>query len=158
MDIQQIVLGLVLFIVFWAFQAGYVSALGQWQWLAGVVVFAVILYIIGKVVMPKPSAEMQQIWQFAIGVTILSTIITTVLTGGQAAVAPIVISWWLIVFGAALFATGWSAKQNGALMIGLFWLIGSTHFLSSTVAAVAYLHFGLLTGVPYIIWGLIAKK
>ncbi len=158
MDIRQTVMGLVLLLVFWAFQQGYVSALGQWEWLAGAAVFAVLLYAIGKIVMPKASAEMQEIWMFAIGVALLSTIIVSVMAGGQAAIAPIVISWWLIVFGAAMFATGWAGKQNGALMIGLFWLIGSTHFLSAVVAGVAYLHFGLLTGVPYIIWGLVTKK
>jgi len=158
MDIRQTVLGLVLFIAFWAFQQGYLSALGQWEWLAAGVVFIVLLWIIGKVVMPKPSAEMQEIWMFAIGVVLLSTIITSYLAGGNVAVAPIVLSWWLIVFGAAMFATGWAGKQNGALMIGLFWLLGSVHFLAAAVAPVAYLHFGLLTGVPYIIWGLVTRK
>ena len=57
MNVNVFISGIVLLVVFWAFQAGYFDALGTTAWLLGVVIFVGVQWFIGKTLMPKPSAE-----------------------------------------------------------------------------------------------------
>jgi len=157
-------MGLVLFIVFWAFQAGYFNSLGATAWFLGAIIFAVLLFVIVKIVMPKPPQEMQQIWMFAIILAVISTFVASylgpylnaVIPADPSALTPILLSWWLVIFGSVMFATGWTSKNNSALIIGLIWLLGSVHF--GWTGPNSWLHFAFLVGLPYVAWGLVAKK
>ncbi len=172
MDINQAALGVVLFVVFWAFQAGYVNTLGTSAWFLGVIIFAGILWLIGKSTMPKQTAEFQELWMFTTGFAVVATFVISYLgpTLGAvfpsglsqeqlyAALTPLVLSLWLIVFGGSMFVTGWQAKWGVTTLTGIIWLFSAMHFVTATsTGANSYLHFGLLVGLPFIIYGLIVK-
>ena len=166
MDIKQVGLGIVLFLVFWAFQAGYLDRLGTTAWVVGAIVFAGILYGIGKVAMPKPSVQMKELWMFA---TLLAVIVTLVISYGGPYIGavfpvgfnpmlltPLVLSFWLIIFGGALFVTGTQVKWGITTLTGVIWLFSSIHFLGST-GPNSYIHFALVTALPLILTGIIMK-
>ena len=169
MDGRQLVAGIVIFLVFWAFQAkfSYISDLGTTAWFLGAVIFSVLLWFIGKGVMPKPSASQKELWNFTIVFALAVTFIVSfvapyipgiVIPSGDviAIVTPILLSLWLVVFGAAMFVTGWETKWGVTLMTGLIWLISSLTWVANA-GPNAWLHFAIIAGFPFIIYGLIAK-
>ncbi len=169
MNAKQAVLGVVLFAVFWAFQAGYASSLGMSEWFVGTVIFVILLWAIGKSVMPKkPPAEVQQFWKFVSVLAVVMAFIASYLMPYLGAVfppgftpsmfTPLLLSMLLIIFGAAMFVEGWNMKSTMEAWFGVFWLFGSVTFLAAGIGPDAYLHFAMITGLPNIIAGLVAKK
>jgi hypothetical protein len=166
MDLKTVGMGVVIFLVFWAFQAGYFNSLGNAQWSAAVVVFSVLLIIMGKLSMPKVSADMKMLWNFAIGFAVVSTLIfsfalpyigfVTPLGFNLTALTPVVVGLWLIVFGGAHFVTGWQSKMNVALLVGLIWLFSAVPLM--TLGGNSYIYFGWVTGLSFVIAGLLRKK
>ncbi len=166
MDLKQTVLGVVLFVVFWAFQIGVFNPLDTSAWVVGVIIVSVALWLIGRGVLPaKQEPEVVEVWKLTTIFAVVSTILIAY-TGpdigavfppgfSSAQLTPIVLSFWLIVFGAATFVTGWTMKWGATTALGVIWLFSSTHFLAT--GPNSYLHFGLLVGVPFIIYGLITK-
>lgn len=165
---KEFVLGIVLFAVFWAFQVGYASSLGSSEWFAGAIIFVVLLWAIAYSVMPKkPPADVSQFWMFVSAFAIVATFIVSylgpylgaVLPASPAALTPLVLSFWLVVFGAAMFVGGWNSKNSVQTWIGVFWLFSALHFVTAVgTGPNSYLHFGLVVGLPHIIDGLIKKK
>lgn len=169
MNAKQFVLGIVLFVVFWAFQAGYASPLGMHAWFVGSIIFVILLWAIGKAVMPKkPPADVQQFWifvsVFALAVSFFASYLAVplgaVLPPGVplSAFTPLLLSIWLIVFGAALVVGGMNSKNSMQTWVGIFWLFSSVHFIAPGIGPNAYLHFAVVTGIPAIVGGLVAKK
>ena len=167
MDVRQAVLGLVLFVVFWGFQNNYAAPLGSAAWLAGSIVFVVILWLIGSGMMPKPPQEVKELWMLATSFLILSTFaisflgpyLGAVLPSSPAQLTPLVLSFWLVVYGAAMFVMGMQGKMNVSALIGVIWLFSALHFVTAVgTGPNSYLHFGLVTGLPFILAGLMAKK
>lgn len=166
MDARQTVLGVVLFVVFWGFQNGYAAPLGGAAWLAGAIIFAVVLWLIGQGVMPKPSAEVKSLWMLATPFLIISTFaisylgpyLGAVLPSNPATLAPLVLSLWLVVYGAAMFIMGWQEKMGVPALIGIIWLFSAMHFVTAVgTGPNSYIHFGLVTGLPFILAGLMKK-
>lgn len=165
MDLRQTGLGVVLFIAFLAFQAGIFNVLGTVAWILGVVIFAVVLWLIGKGVMPRrmPPA-LAELWTFAYAFAIVVTVIVSL---GYSMLSPLMpsitmaqfgsnlLAFWLIVFGAAMVITGWTAKWGVTTAVGVIWLFSSIYFIT---AGFGYLYFALDAGFPFIIYGLIAKS
>ena len=166
MNIKETVLGIVLFAVFWAYQTGYASSLGAHAWFVGSIVFVVLLWAIAAVIMPKkPAEEVKQFWMFVSAFAIVATFIVSYLgtslgavmpAGGADAWTPMVLGFWLVVFGGAMTVGGLSSKNNMQTWIGVLWLFSSV--VMAGIGANSYLHFGLVVGLPYIIDGLIKKK
>ena len=169
MDLRQAGLGVVLLIVFWAFQAHYFDNLGTSSWVVGAIIFSVVLWLIGKGVMPKAPAEQKELWMFTIAFAVVAT--AMIAYGGPylgavfpanftpSMLTPLILSFWLIVFGGAMLVQGWQAKWGVTILTGLIWLISSVHFVSNlSTGPNSYLHFGLLVSLPFIIYGLIQKK
>jgi hypothetical protein len=164
---KEFVLGIVLFAVFWAFQAGYANSLGASAWFAGSIIFVILLWAIGYSLMPKVSAEAKQFWTFVSAFAIVATFIVSymgpslgaVLPANPAALTPLVLSFWLVVFGAAMFVDGHGTKNKVQTWLGVFWLFSALHFVTSVgTGANSYLHFALVVGLPHIIDGLVRKK
>lgn len=169
MDARQLGLGVVLFLVFWAFQAGYFDVLGTAAWFVGVIIFSGILWAIGKGVMPKPPEQIKRVWMFATVFAVVATFVISFLGPyigavfppgfNPSQVTPLVLSFWLIIFGGAMFATGWQTKWGVTTLVGIIWLFSAMHFVTAvSTGPNSYLHFALLAGFPFIIWGLMAKK
>ena len=169
MDLRQTVMGIVIFLVFWAFQNGYFNALGSAAWFVGIIIFSVLLFIIGKLVMPKPDPMINAVWMFSMAFAIVGTFIISFLGPSLGAVipagatpaqlTPLVLSFWLVLFGAALFVTGQEAKKPMTTLFGVIWLFSALHFVTAVgTGPNSYLHFGFITGLSYILGGLLYKK
>lgn len=169
MNWKVTVLGIVLFLVFWAFQAGYANSLGTSAWFLGVIIFTVLLWAIGKALMPKGSAESKELWMFATAFVVISTLVISYLGPAFGAVfpagftasqlTPLVLSFWLMVYGGAMFVGGWQGKKGVMTLIGVIWLVSAMHFVTAlSTGPNSYLHFALVTGLPFILWGIMAKK
>lgn len=165
MDVKQTGLGIVLFLVFLGFQLGFVDILGPVTWLVGVIVFAVILYLIGRVSMPRRGPpQIEELWKFTVGFAVVVTgiyalgapFLTSMMPAGMSMnqVTSLVLGFWLIVFGAAMFVTGWTAKWGVTTAVGIIWAFSALFFATGTGN---YFDFGLLSGFPFIIYGLITK-
>ena len=168
MDIKNIVLGLVLFVVFWAFQAGYLSILGAFSWLAGLIIFIVILCLWCTGMASKDSDVMQLctfVSVFALIVTILISFFGPTLGAvfppgfEPSAFTPMMLSFWLVVFGGAVLITGIKKKDSIFSVIGLIWLFSAVHFVAAlSTGPNSYLHFGVITGFSILVHGLVMKK
>ena len=168
MNSKEFVLGIILFAMFWAFQVGYAASLGMHAWFAGSIIFVVLLWAIAYSVMPKqPPAEVKQFWMFVSAFAIVTTFLISyagpylgaVLPSNPATLTPLVLSIWLVVFGAAMTVGGFSSKNNIQTWIGIFWLFSALHLVTSVgTGPNSYLHFGLVVGLPHIIDGLMRKK
>lgn len=166
MDAKQTGLGLVQVLVFVAFQAGVFNALGPVAWLLGVIIFAVILYLIGRTSMPRRQPPMiEELWKFTVIFAVVLTAIyslgapllpSMMPSGGMtmAQLTAVFLAFWLVIFGAAMFVTGWTAKWGVTTAVGIIWVFGGVIF---ALTAGNYFDFGLLTGVPFIIFGFITK-
>ena len=53
MNAKEVILGIVLLLVFWVFQKGYLASLGTAAWFVGAVIFVVILWLIGMSMMTE---------------------------------------------------------------------------------------------------------
>lgn len=166
MDARQTVLGIVLMLIFLAMQANWI-ALGPLNLLLGAIVFVAVIYLIGRGVMPKPSADMKEMWMFSSALLLALTVLAlfaipylpgVVLPSDMAAFAALIMRLWLFIYGAAMFITGWSEKWHATTLVGIFWLFGAFDLSLSFVAQNGYLHFAFIVGIPLIIYGLMSKK
>lgn len=170
MNIKEVVLGVVLFVVFWAYQAGYANALGMHAWFVGSIIFVVLLWAIAYSVMPKkPPAEVRQFWMLVSAFAIVATFMVSYLGPSLGAVfpagftpamwTPMVLSFWLVVFGSAMAVGGFMSKNMTQAWIGVFWLFSALHFVTAVgTGPNSYLHFALVVGLPHVLDGLIRKK
>ncbi len=169
MNLQETVLGIIIFVVFWAYQGGYANSLGTSAWFLGAIILTVLLWLIGKVNMPKSPADIKEVWKVGMILLLAGTFIISYLGPFLGAVfppgvtpaqlAPMVLSLWLVIIGGALFVTGWKSQNGFATFIAVFWLFSSMHFVTAvSTGPNSYLHFGFVVGVPYIIHGLVRKK
>ena len=165
MNAKEVVLGIVLFAVFWAYQVGYAASLGQHAWFVGSIIFVVLLWAIAYSVMPKKApAEVMQFWKLVSVFAIVATFMISylgpwlgaILPASSAALTPLVLGFWLVVFGSAMAVGGFMSKNSIQAWIGVFWLFSSIHFLAT--GPNSYLHFALVVGLPHVIDGLIRKK
>ena len=167
MEQYQLIAGILIVLVFWAFQNGFVNSLGTYGWFVGVLAFVFLSWLTGKSVMSKPSAEMKEMWMFtcifalvltAVASFVPFSVLGVVMPAGATAAAftPILYAMILALFGGAMFVTGWVEKWNVTMIVGLFWLFNTV--LEFGAGGNAYLHFGLITGLPFIIYGLMMKK
>ncbi len=165
MDLRQTGLGVVLFAVFLAFQVGVFNMLGPVAWLLGVIIFSVILWLIGRVSMPRRTPpQLTELWQFTTLFAIVSTaivslgypLLTSMMPSGvsMAQFTSYVLGFWLIVFGAGMFVTGWTVKWGVTTAVGVIWVFSAMFFIA---APSEYFYFGLVAGLPFIIYGLITK-
>ncbi len=168
MDLRQTGLGVVLFAVFLAFQMRFFEVLGPTAWVVGVIVFAGILWLIGKGAMPKRMPpDLAELWNFTTAFAIVSTLLIAYagpLLGavmpsgfGMTQLTPFVLGGWLIVFGAAMFVTGWSTKWGVTTAVGVIWVFSSIHLVVSG-GPNSYLFFAVVVGLPFIIYGLLTKR
>lgn len=164
MDLRQTGLGIVQFAVFGAFQAGVFNALGPVAWLLGVIIFSAILYLIGRVSMPRRQPpQLEELWKFTVafavvltatvslGYPLLSSMMPSVT---MAQFSSFLLGFWLIAFGAAIFVTGWTARWGVTTAVGMIWVFTALYFVTGTPG---YFYFALVTGFPFIIYGLITK-
>ena len=169
MNANVLLSGIVLFVVFWAFQAGYFDALATTAWLVGLVIFIGVQWFIGKTLMPKPSADMKMLWMFAFAFAIVAQVMISYFGPYLGAVfppgftpsmlTPLLLSFWLIIFGGTMFIGGWFSKNSLAALIGVIWLLSSTHFVGVvSTGPNSWLHFGLLVSLPFILMGIMMKK
>ena len=163
MNAKEVILGIIIFIVFWAFQKGFLDSLGTAAWFVGAVIFVILLYLVGMATMPKATPEQKQLWMFVSAFGLVVTFILSFLAaplGGvfqptftPAVLTPFVLSFWLVVFGGAFVVGGRMIGRSITLMIGVIWLFSAVH-LQLTTGANSYLHFGLVTGLSSILEGL----
>jgi hypothetical protein len=163
MNIKEVIIGIVILLVFWAFQKGYLDSLGTAAWFVGVILFIVLLYLIGMAVMPKPTAEQTQLWMYVSAFALVATFIMAFLAVPLGAVfpanstpalpTPLVLSLWLVVFGGAFVVGGRMTGRSITMVIGVIWLFSAVH-LQLTTGANSYLHFGMITGLSFILEGL----
>lgn len=169
MNPKKIVMGIIVFAVFWAFQAGYASSLGTAEWFVGAVVLSILMAITGKVAMKGPiPAEVNQLWQFAIAFVVVSAALISFAMpalGAQIAGVSVAqltamnVGMWLVVFGATMVATGSEIKKPAAKLIGFLWLFSAVPLFASPIgAANAYLHLALIVGLSFILGGLTVKE
>lgn len=164
MEPKQIGLGIVQVLVFMAFQLGVFNMLGPLSWLLGVIIFSVILYLIGRVSMPRRQPPgLVELWKF-------TTILAVVLTAIYSLAAPLLgsmmpnismsqataltLGFWLVIFGAAMFVTGWTTKWGVTTAVGVIWALSG---LIYAVVGGNYFDFALITGFPFIVYGFITK-
>ena len=167
MNPKKIVMGIIVLAVFWVFQAGYLSSLGTAEWFVGAVVLSILMAITGKFVIPKSEPAVAQLWQFAMAFVIVSAALISfampVLGAQIAGITPgqitaMNVSMWLVVFGAAMVATGSEVKKPAAKLVGFLWLFSAIPLVASPLgAANAYLHLGLVVGLTFILGGLTIK-
>jgi hypothetical protein len=165
MDLRQTGLGVLLFAVFIAFQMGVFAVLGPLAWLLGVIIFSVILWLIGRVSMPRRTPpQLVELWRFT---TLFAVVVTAIVSLGyplltsmmpsgpsMAQFTAYVLGFWLIAFGAAMFVTGWTVKWAVTTVVGVIWVFSSVYFIA---APSEYFYFGLISGLPFIVYGLITK-
>ncbi len=165
MDLRQVGLGIVQFVVFLAFQFGIFNMLGPVAWLLGVIIFSVILWLIGKVSMPRRTPPMvDELWKFTVILAVVLTAIYSLGAPFMASMMPsgitmtqatsLTLGFWLVLFGAAMFVTGWTAKWGVTTAVGIIWVFSGV--ISAAVTS-NYFDFALITGFPFIIYGLITK-
>lgn len=166
MELKQTALGMVQVLVFVAFQLGVFNALQYMAWLLGVIIFAVILWLIGKVSMPRRAPPMlEELWKFT---TILAVALTAIYSLGapymasmmpsgmsMAQVTSLTLGFWLVIFGAAMFVTGWTVKWGVTTAVGIIWVFSGVIFAAVTGS---YFDFALITGFPFIVYGLTTKS
>lgn len=166
MGVKQTALGVVQVLIFFAFQAGVFNPLQYTAWLLGVIVFSVILWLIGKVSMPRRVPPMfNELWRFTVVLAVVLTAIyslgapfmTSMMSSGMTTeqVTSLILGFWLVVFGAAMFVTGWTAKWGVTTAVGMIWIFSAVFFAAGTSN---YFNFALVTGFPFIIYGLITKE
>lgn len=146
--------------MFLGFQLRFFDPLGPSAWVLGVIIFSLILWLIGRGVLPRRQPpEFTEIWYFTVAFAIVATVVIAYggLLLGMVPPAAFVLSVWLIIFGAGTFVTGWTMKWGVTTATGVIWLFASTQYAVPSLAANAYLHFALVTSLPFIIYGLITK-
>ena len=171
MELKQTALGVVQVLIFVAFQLGVFDALQYVAWLLGVIIFSVILWLIGRVSMPRRAPPMlEELWKFTVILAIILTAIYSLLAYvtpmmphmaammpsgmSMAQVTSLILGFWLVVFGAAMFVTGWTVKWGVTTAVGIIWVFSGVFFAAVTSN---YFDFALITGFPFIVYGLIAK-
>ena len=169
MDPRQIILGIVLFLVFWAFQVGYFNVLGSAMWFVGALIFAFLPWLFEMGSKQKPPENMKQMWMFAtLFVVVISFIgsflipyLGAVLPAGfePSQMTPTILGLWLIAFGGAGLMHGIVQKQYVWSVIGIIWLFTAVHLATvPVVAANAYLHFALVVGLSFALAGIMTTK
>lgn len=155
MDPRQVVLGIVLFLIFWAFSAGYVDSLGNIAWFVGALVISFLpwLFEMGRKG-PKPPEQIKNLWMFASIFVVVTTFILSFLGSyvGFDASTSIVVSLWLIVFGGGWLLHGWFLKQGVPALLGVIWIF------SAVIGLTSYSQFALIVLISFVLNGLFAKK
>jgi hypothetical protein len=167
MDFKQIGLGIVEILIFLGFQLGLLNPLGSVAWLVGVIVFSVILYLIGRASMPRRQPPLlEELWKFIVGFAVVLTAVYSLGAPLLASMMPasasmtmtqataIALGSWLVIFGAAMLVTGWTTKWGVTTAVGVIWVFNAILFFSG---AGSYFDFGLITGLPFVIYGIITK-
>jgi len=167
MDLKQSGLGIVEILVFLGFQLGLLNSLGSVGWLVGVIIFSVILYLIGRTSMPGREPPMvAELWKFIVGFAVVLTAVYSLGAPLLASIMPASASMtmaqatstalgsWLVIFGAAMLVTGWTTKWGVTTAVGVIWVFNALLFFSGVGS---YLDFGLITGLPFVIYGIITK-
>ena len=107
----------------------------------------------------------EELWRFTV---ILAVVVTAIYSLGapllpsmmpsgemsMAQLTAVFLAFWLVIFGAAMFVTGWTAKWGVTTAVGILWAFGGIIFAMSVAN---YFDFGIITGVPFVIYGLITK-
>lgn len=168
MNIKNVLYGIILFVVFWAFQAGYVAFLGPAAWFVGVIIFIIVIcsFCVG---MPKQDAEVKQVCYFTGAFALIVTFMFSFLGPSLGMVipagfdpsmlTPMILSIWLVIFGSGFLYTGFKLKEGIPTIIGLIWLFSAIHFVSAlSTGPNSYLHFGTITGISILVYGLIQKR
>jgi hypothetical protein len=170
MNGKVLLFGVILFVVFWAFEMGLFEMLSIAGWLVGAVLFVLLLWGIGKTIMPKPPAESKKIWHFASLFVIILSILGSFflpylgveMPAGttSAEITIIFISVWLTILGGAMFIDGWMSKEGVQSLIGVFWLFSAVMYMigGELLAANAWIHLAMTVGLPFIIVGALWKK
>lgn len=170
MNTKVLLYGVVLFVLFWAFEMGLFDMLSIAAWLVGAVAFVLLLWGIGKSIMPKPSPESKKLWNFSCLLVIILAVLGSFLMPylgvempagfTTADITPLFISMWLVILGGAMFVDGWMGKQGIQTLIGIFWLFSSVMYMigGDLIAANAWIHLAVTVGLPFIIVGVIWKK
>lgn len=157
-------------LIFLALQILGVSVLGSLGWLLAAIITAGILWLLGKSVMPRRTPpQLAEIWKFTtifvvVGIAIYS--FGDLLSKQYAALASVMpnasmsvftsyaLGFLLISFGAAMFVTGWTARWAVTTVVGVIWLFLA---LFSVAGLTNYFNFGLFTGLPFVVYGLMTK-
>ena len=170
MNLGKAGLGVVLFVVFWAIQAKYIN-LGYSTWFVGSVIFVALLWAIGKTMQKQPTESQKMMWSYSIAFVLIVTAMVSYLAptipgvlgivlppGGDLSVlTPILLSFWLVLFGATKFVSGTERKDSITQMTGIIWLFSAITWVLNA-GPNAYLHFAIVASLPFIINGLLAKK
>ncbi len=165
MNSKHVILGLVLIVVFWAFQMGYMSSLATAEWFAGVIIFSVAMFLMGKTSGETPTDDHKMVWMFAMIFAIVLTAIISFVPPSALGLAlpagftpamwtPVVLSLWLVIYGGAMFAGGHDAEKGMMILIGLIWLFSAVH-IALVTGPNSYLHFGMITGLSAVVGGLL---
>lgn len=165
MELKQAGLGIVQILVFLAFQAGVFNALQFTAWLLGVIIFSIIIWLIGRVSMPRRTPPMlEELWKFTLVLAVVLTAIYSLGAPFMTSMMPpgmtmeqatsLTLGFWLVIFGASMLVTGWAAKWGVTTAVGIIWALSAILFALGTGN---YFDFGLITGLPFVIYGLITK-
>lgn len=108
--------------------------------------------------MPRQPENMKELWMFTFAFAIVATAILAYGGAYVGTASPaIVTEVWLVLFGGAMFLTGWWAKFGVTTLVGILWLFSAV-LLGMGNGQFAFADFGLLTGLPFIIYGIMTKK
>ena len=159
-------MGVVFFLIFWAFHAGYFNVLGAWSLFLGALIFAFLPWLFEMGSKQKPPENMKQMWMFATLFVVVVTFIGSFLMPYLGAViptgtdvTPVFLSMWLVIFGGAGLLHGIVQKQYVWSVIGLVWMVTAIQFsMSGLFASNAYLHFALIVGLSFALAGIVTKK
>ncbi len=164
MDYKQIGFGVLTFVVFWAFQAGYFNFLGPTSWFLSAVAFIVLLWLIGQSY-GKEFSSNKILWNYAIGFALVVALLVSyaapyipgiVLPPDSSIVPPILLSFWLVLFGATMFVGAWNSKIPLMMLTGVIWLFSSFTWVLNS-GPNAYLHFAIVASLPFILTGFLEK-
>lgn len=161
MDFRQVALGIVLFLIFWGFQAGYLDFLGNIAWFVGALVISLLpwAFEMGRRG-PKPPEQVKQLWMFASAFVIVSVFIASFLAPslGLDVSTPKILSIFLIIFGGGWLLHGWFQKQGIPALIGIIWIFSTLHFVASPNDPNSYIYFALVVGISFVLNGVFTKK
>lgn len=166
-DFRQVVLGVVLFLVYWGFHVGYFDFLGAASLFVGALFISFLPWLteIGAKMKPAPDA-IKKMWLFATAFVVIGTGIAVfagpalgMAIADVSQAAPLMVGIWLLVFGAGSVAHGVMQKHPIMLTIGIIWVFSAVAVTTvAAVAANAYLHFALIVGLSFALGGVFASK
>jgi hypothetical protein len=155
MDFRQVVLGIVLFLIFWAFAAGYFEFLGNIAWFVGALFISFLpwLFEMGRKG-PKPPQQIKDLWMFATVFLVVATFILSFAGSfiGVTADTSTVVSLWLIIFGGGWIMHGWLTKHGISGLLGIIWIF------AVLIGFTSYSQLALILLLTFVLNGVFAKK